>query len=184
MTQKRGPKTPEGKARSSQNATKHGLLSARVVLEDEDLPEFLEFAARMRAELQPAGELEDSLVDDIIFYRWRSRRGVKIETALLDETHGNVMACDTRTPPGQRRRKALTASVNNHLLENVERYRTKHQRDFYAALHELKALQASRLLHIPLVPGAIRVTVVAPRPAADENVLPEPPAIQAQQLDI
>lgn len=184
MTQKRGPKTPEGKARSAQNATKHGLLSARVVLEDEDLCEFEEFAARMRTELQPVGELEQSLADDIIFFRWRSKRSVKIETALLDQTYGRVMAVDTHTPAGQRRTKALTASVNNHLLENVQRYGTKHQRDFYTALHELKALQASRLLHLPLVPGAIRVTIVAPRPGSGDETTPERPVIQAPQLDI
>jgi hypothetical protein len=39
----RGPKTPEGKAKSSQNATKHGLGSRSLVLETENHPLFVEY---------------------------------------------------------------------------------------------------------------------------------------------
>jgi hypothetical protein len=36
-----GPTSTEGKDRSSQNATKHGLCSNRLILPDEDEQEFL-----------------------------------------------------------------------------------------------------------------------------------------------
>ena len=35
-----GPRTPEGKARSSQNALKHGLLARDAVMADEDPAEY------------------------------------------------------------------------------------------------------------------------------------------------
>lgn len=45
---KPGPRTPEGKARSAQNALKHGLLSRQIVLQDEDPAQFQAHAAALR----------------------------------------------------------------------------------------------------------------------------------------
>ena len=42
-----GPKTEEGKAVSSQNATKHGLRSKNIVLKDEDPQEYEDFSEGM-----------------------------------------------------------------------------------------------------------------------------------------
>ena len=56
-----GPKTPEGKDTARLNATKHGLLSQEV-LPGEDEEARKELAERLRAELQPVGEMESLLV--------------------------------------------------------------------------------------------------------------------------
>jgi hypothetical protein len=58
----RGPKTPEGKARSAQNALKHGLRAAKhVVLPEEDVSEFAELEAALIEELAPVGTLQTVL---------------------------------------------------------------------------------------------------------------------------
>jgi hypothetical protein len=58
----RGPKTLEGKARSAQNALKHGLRAQKhVVLPEEDAAEFAELQAAMVAELAPVGALQTVL---------------------------------------------------------------------------------------------------------------------------
>jgi hypothetical protein len=45
----RGPKTPEGKARSAQNAFKHGMRAQKyVVLPEEDADEFADLEAEVR----------------------------------------------------------------------------------------------------------------------------------------
>ena len=50
----RGPKTRAGKARSSQNALKHGMRAAKyVVLPEEDAAEFAHLEAALLAELAP-----------------------------------------------------------------------------------------------------------------------------------
>jgi hypothetical protein len=54
----RGPKTPEGKARSAQNALKHGLRAQKyVVLPDEDAAAFEALEAALMEELAPEGAL-------------------------------------------------------------------------------------------------------------------------------
>ena len=61
-----GPKTPEGKAAVRLNALTHGLRSGEVLLPGEDGEAFSELGERLRAELQPVGELENLLADRII----------------------------------------------------------------------------------------------------------------------
>jgi hypothetical protein len=58
----RGPKTPEGKARSARNALKHGLRAQNfVVVADEDGGEFEELEAALVGDLAPAGALQHVL---------------------------------------------------------------------------------------------------------------------------
>ena len=48
-----GPKTPDGKATSSKNAIRHGLLSDEALLPGEDQGKFEQFANRLRTDLWP-----------------------------------------------------------------------------------------------------------------------------------
>ena len=77
-----GPKTPEGKALARLNATKHGLLSQEVLLPGEDEDALKELAERLRAELQPVGEMESLLVERIIDAVWRLRRLSRVEAGI------------------------------------------------------------------------------------------------------
>jgi hypothetical protein len=68
----RGPKTPEGKARSAQNALKHGLRAAKhMVLPVEDAGEFAALEAALTLELVPVGTLQAILVGRIARAAWR-----------------------------------------------------------------------------------------------------------------
>jgi hypothetical protein len=77
------PKTAEGKAASSQNALKHGLLSRQVLLPEELETEFAEFARPLQAELNPQGELEFALSEQIVGLLWRLERAGKLEAGVL-----------------------------------------------------------------------------------------------------
>jgi hypothetical protein len=58
----RGPKTPEGKARSAQNALKHGIRAQKyLVLPEEDAAEFADLEDAMIEELAPVGALQTVL---------------------------------------------------------------------------------------------------------------------------
>jgi hypothetical protein len=78
-----GPRTLEGKAAVRLNALKHGLLSQEMLLPGEDEEALRELGERLRNELQPAGELENLLVDRIISAYWRLRRLGRVETGIF-----------------------------------------------------------------------------------------------------
>jgi len=82
-----GPKTPEGKDAVRLNALKHGLLSQEVLLPGEDEATLRELGERLRAELQPVGELENLLVDRIIAAHWRLRRLGRVEAGIFVWEH-------------------------------------------------------------------------------------------------
>ncbi len=78
-----GPRTSEGKARSSQNACKHGLFARDTVLPDENPQEFLGLIADLEQELEAVGGFEHRLVRHIADTEWRMRRLVRLETGAL-----------------------------------------------------------------------------------------------------
>ncbi len=69
-----GPKTEEGKAKSSQNRFKHGVYSKQVVAPGEDPAELDELRAKLRDEHQPSNTTEEILVDELAQHYWRMRR--------------------------------------------------------------------------------------------------------------
>ena len=65
-TRSRGPKTAAGKARSAQNALKHGLRAEKyVVLPEEDFDEFEALEAALITELAPETALQRILAGRI-----------------------------------------------------------------------------------------------------------------------
>jgi hypothetical protein len=79
-----GPKTEAGKARSSQNARKHGLLCDKVyLLENEDPKDWEHMKALCYQKFRPRDEYEQRLVDKIASARWRLDRIIASETAIL-----------------------------------------------------------------------------------------------------
>jgi hypothetical protein len=79
----KGPTTPEGKLRSSQNAIKHGLLAKTIVLRHEDRDLFNQILGDFVAEFQPESTREWCLVEELVAAKWRLRRLWGIESRLL-----------------------------------------------------------------------------------------------------
>lgn len=83
-----GPSTADGIAIASKNATRHGLRSGRLLLEDEDPEEFQALADDLCLSLRPVGVAEAALVERIAITIWRQRRLVRAETAAI------TLACE------------------------------------------------------------------------------------------
>src|SRR6478736_9223906 len=79
-----GPKTPEGKARSSRNATTHGLLASIVTLRNENPEAFNAFLQVYINRIRPTDEIEFSILYQMAAATWRIRRSIEMETHLMD----------------------------------------------------------------------------------------------------
>ncbi len=56
-----GPRTEEGKARSSKNATKHGFNSKEFIVGDDRQEEFASLSESLRQQVSPEGALEEEV---------------------------------------------------------------------------------------------------------------------------
>jgi hypothetical protein len=80
-----GPRTDEGKARSSQNARKHGLsLQRHAVLEHEDPAAYDRLHQELSAIYEPASPREHLALEEIAHCRWALHRFDQAEAALLE----------------------------------------------------------------------------------------------------
>jgi hypothetical protein len=79
----RGPTTPMGKWRSSQNAIVHALYAKREVLLGESAEERDELAELIISQLRPLTPGQDFKVWQIIDRVWRMMRGMRIQSAFI-----------------------------------------------------------------------------------------------------
>ena len=78
-----GPRSVAGKAIVSQNAVRHGFLSCKLFIGDEDPAEFEILVDDLTSSLKPVGTLELALIEKIAVIMWRQRRLVRAESAAL-----------------------------------------------------------------------------------------------------
>ncbi len=80
-----GPKTSQGKARSSQNAIKHGRYSTNaIVLQIEDNEAFEELVGNYVEVILPANTVEHHLTRELAAIDWLLTRVYALDTRLLD----------------------------------------------------------------------------------------------------
>lgn len=82
-----GPKSAEGKAISSRNALKHGVLSQRAVADHEDREAFESLLAQLIEEHTPVTSFECTLVERISILIWREKRLAEAEAERLRHSY-------------------------------------------------------------------------------------------------
>ena len=153
-----GPRTPEGKARSSRNALRHGLLARQLVIGDESPDNLRQFTESLIRRFQPADDFEFSLVADLAAATWRLRRAWSIETEMLTET----MERYEGQPHHARLAAAFSSLADKSALPLLHRYETR--------LHTMRQRALQNLLLIRQFPPADP----APEPEAAPEPAPEP----------
>jgi hypothetical protein len=148
-----GPKTPEGKARSSQNATKHGLLSQIVVLGNENLEGFEDITAAYCRRFQPADDVELGMVEEMVAAYWRLRRALAIEMGMMEAGMASRPAASSAL---DRITGAFSGLSDTPKLNTIHRYQTR--------LHQMH----SRILRdYVLLRKMIPPVPIAPEPSSD-----------------
>ena len=138
-----GPRTEEGKQRTSQNALKHGLYATDPLIRGEDPDDFYAHGAELEYQLRPANAVEEDLVEQIIDITWRLKRCVRIESAVINELYDTVAAQPQNhdKDPDELLGKALT---HNDALSRHSRRETRLARRYHAAMKELRELRKQR----------------------------------------
>src|SRR5512138_1943302 len=70
----KGPVTPEGKARSSQNARKHGVLAKVFLLSGDDAEKLGRVHDQYILRYDPRDQVEFDLVEEIVHAKWQIRQ--------------------------------------------------------------------------------------------------------------
>ena len=78
-----GPRSNEGKQRSSRNALRHGLTAETVIEPIEDAEDYKAFEEAITADYAAETALERELILRLASLLWRLRRATSIETGLL-----------------------------------------------------------------------------------------------------
>ena len=149
-TRSHGPTTPEGKARSALNGTRHSLRGRTfVILPDEDPAEWLALLDGYLARFRPADAAETRCVERLAACDWREDRLERLEAETLFAGRGDTSEPDPRL--GWSR--------------TLPRYKAAIRRDREAALEQLDTLRASRprLPDTPTAADAARLRWMADR---------------------
>ena len=144
-----GPRTPEGKAKSAQNAITHQLsnpLSPAHFLHSEDEARFTRLFAEYVATYRPQHRDEYDLLTEAVYAKWRQQRlwlaeTAQIETAMArheDELHKALPRADHAA------HLAHGIAHSADLLRLYQRYDAQLHRQYLRCLKELHDLQASR----------------------------------------
>jgi hypothetical protein len=81
-----GPRTAQGKKRSSLNALKRGLFSKVILLDGESRAEYSSLLNGLRDDWQPQGTMEAVHVESLAVLFWRRRRFFQAEIAEISES--------------------------------------------------------------------------------------------------
>ena len=165
-----GPRTAEGKQRSSQNAIKHGLCSQDPLIPGEDPEAFQQHFCEIELDLKPCSAIESNLVEQIADVSWRLKRLSRIEaaviTAFYDATAQQPRNHDNDTD--QLLGKALAHHNRLDALNRLSRYEAQLSRRYHRALKEFRDLRKERIRGVNLR-GAFSRLAAKPQPEQSAN---------------
>jgi hypothetical protein len=122
-----GPRTAEGKARSSRNSFKHGLASGQLIIPGENAEDYEALLNGFLSDYQPANHIETALVHEIAKSYWLKDRAIRFQAIAFNITMPHL--------------DKMAAPMD---LGVLIRYQSANERGFYRALKTLQGIQKER----------------------------------------
>jgi hypothetical protein len=140
-----GPITAEGKAIASQNSTKHGLTSTKVVVPGESQEEFDNFREGILESLDPQSPFETELADRVVAAMWRLKRFHRLENAFFADRINAIQNEMGIEDPDAAGAMLFTDPQQMKRMSLFLRYMTGTQREYSKAKSELEKEQKRRV---------------------------------------
>jgi hypothetical protein len=163
-----GPRTAEGKARSSQNALKTGLDAKSEVIRFEKQSDYETLTIEYYTRFQPTVPEERCLVDTLIKSEWLGRRYMAVEANLWASQITDLFP----HPLGR------AFAMASEQFARVDRRINSAQRNFQHALKQLNQLRAQQLMDLTPSTEQIDPTV----PSSDRNPTGEAAAESSESI--
>jgi hypothetical protein len=119
-----GPTTLEGKIAASLNAVTYGLRTRKLLIAGENIADYWQLWDGLETEWQPETQTERLYLEQMSTSQWLLARMAATENRIYE------------TP--------LPLHAQFDLLDRVAKHRTRLERSFTTAVHELKQLQKER----------------------------------------
>ena len=132
-----GPKSPEAKARTRQNALRHGLTAEQAVLPHESAKDYDKLRAGMIQAHAPENVAEQALVEELINAYWRLLRLHRVETRYWEHLGGSYNRGDQGVA------EALIQSPDKQ-TRSFFRYYAQVEKSYYRALTAVNQLKRDR----------------------------------------
>jgi hypothetical protein len=136
-----GPTTEAGKARSSQNATKHGLSAREVIIAPGEHEEFQQLLTDFKIDIKPQGAIQQSLFDELVAAAWNLRRARRMEAELCT---------------GMEYRDLLASDDLQTKLDRLARHKTRIERTFHRCLKDSKPCKPTPFFKSPFPGQSVR----------------------------
>jgi hypothetical protein len=174
-----GPRTPEGKAASSQNRLAHGLCSSALLLPGELESDFDLLRQEVLEAYQPATAEERILTDQLVEATWRLNRARRVETRthiLLNQDSFGILndkdgAVDTH--PDHLSAVTLYLDETEGVFRRLHRYVTTIERSYQRAHKMLQEAIKRRPVVVPVPAPAPEPEVQLKKAIAAGTPLPE-----------
>ncbi len=153
----KGPVTQEGKAKSSQNALRHGLTATNPTLPTESRDDFETLLNAYLDRYHPADTIETELVQTLATTRWRLRRVGVIESRMLENEIEQSRTHLSWLCEGIEEENRLAFAFRNlansgKALDLLIRYEASLNRAYDRAAKQLEFLQNRKLRNEPTKP--------------------------------
>lgn len=144
-TATKGRQKTEQPSTSKNNPLKKHILSDEILIAGESVSDLEEIRSVLSKELKPSNEVETFFVDRMVSSIWRMKRCLKMERQIIEHASSCIQEYEQgfftskkRTKEELQQLRALKVIEEKDKIEEIIKYESSLERQFYLALRELR----------------------------------------------